>query len=606
MLCNVLYCTDVGAVCANHLFLGKFKYVECALIGKVFLMMDRIKGIFGQEEKISVLIKLPLLPNKQIDLIIDIINGGLENFGRGVAEYVGITKMENLGCYYLEVKVPKSLFPTFKSVVSVAVPQAKRIFINETLTLEKPPTNQSALPLNKSIPIKIKPMLAANNREYLELPKIWEHVAMEAADYCLVAVVDTGISTEYGNESPPWLEDRLVAKRYFMAQGYPDVSQDYIGHGSHCTNLIGGGKNGEIDLRGVNQKALFAAAQIFNQSGSTTLGAIIAAWDWCAGLKVTYKNKEYRVRVMNNSFGSAGSSDGKDELSELADKLWAQGIYMEFSIGNEGGNQSPCDATVGSPAASFKTVKTGATTGVSNPSEGQSLTREFSSRPPTADGRSHPELRFLTAPDKFPGYDRRMSDKLGTSFSGPIHSGVASLLLSVKPKLTNEQVWETIKSTAWEMGYRNHPEKYTVKEADCLEGAGELKPYAAFLQVLGESPNPPAAKVEYVELMCGPVDGDYRSIGKGRIVDAQNNCMVSVGKFSEGSYTLKPMVKLDDGDKIFEGAFMIFNVSKLTIPPVDPPQPDHDVTATITYPTSGQVLEPNKDYIFAVKVVINK
>lgn len=152
------------------------------------------------------------------------------------------------------------------------------------------------------------------------------------------------------------------------------------------------------------------------------------------------------VDIINSSLGysdfddpaynySYSARDGKTAfISRGADIAFSRGMLVVASAGNEGGTSNPY---VIAPADANSVI----TVGAINVSK---LKAGFSSIGPTADGRIKPEVMAL-------GQNVIVSDEQGnpvysngTSFSGPIISGMLACLWQALPNKTNQEIRDLV------------------------------------------------------------------------------------------------------------------------------------------------------------------
>ena len=265
-------------------------------------------------------------------------------------------------------------------------------------------------------------------------------------DDVAVAVLDTGVARV------PDLEQR-VASRVDFTPGHDGI--DHFGHGTHMAGIVAGDGTASGGSRlGVAPDAEIVALKVAGPDGATDTSVVIAALQWLA----THAD-EHDVRVLNLSFGTdARQSAFLDPLNHAVQRVWDAGILVVVSAGNAG----PGDGAVRKPGDDPVALTVGAADlgGTSDP--GDDRVAEFSSRGPTADGISKPDLVApgisivsLRAPDSTA--DRlRPAARLGahhfkgtgTSQAAAIVSGLAALLFEADPTLTPEEVRAALVGTA--------------------------------------------------------------------------------------------------------------------------------------------------------------
>ncbi len=131
--------------------------------------------------------------------------------------------------------------------------------------------------------------------------------------------------------------------------------------------------------------------------------------------------------------------DGKTSfITQAAGKAVEKGIFVEVSAGNEGGAKwhkiaVPSDAENVLTVGSIKI---------------DSLVSYFSSRGPTADGRIKPDVVALGSKISVIASDGEIERSDGTSFAGPVMSGIVACLWQAYPQLTNLQLLDIIRKSS--------------------------------------------------------------------------------------------------------------------------------------------------------------
>lgn len=227
-------------------------------------------------------------------------------------------------------------------------------------------------------------------------------------------------------------------------------------------DLFGAGTVG-VPMIGAAPGCSFFALKVFNRFGRTSNSIILAAMERVIELKEKYdkgKAGGVNLQVVNISFGSETLNSGNDPFfAELVEQMTRRGIVAVVSAGNTG----PSGMTGGDPGLAENII----TVGASNDAAHERILREvqfrqffgagvgglwrpldnhltafFSSRGPTPDGRSDPELVA-------PGFARFCqgspggSDVVfatGSSFAAPTVAGVAALLLEAVPNARPDEI----------------------------------------------------------------------------------------------------------------------------------------------------------------------
>lgn len=298
----------------------------------------------------------------------------------------------------------------------------------------------------------------------IDVPAVWS-VGYRGAGI-KIAIVDTGLDSTH-----PDFVGRVVAGASFVGGDYVDDN----GHGTHVAGIAAGNGDASADkYRGLAPEALVYAAKVLGADGSGSMSSVMAGLEWAVNQS---------VHVINLSLGGSGSSDGQDALSLTCNAAVARGIVICAAAGNAG----PASRSIGSPGAAADVITIGAV------DRGDQIAR-FSSRGPTADGRTKPDLCFpgtniLSARASGTSMGTPVGDLYtsasGTSMATPHASGLVALLLQAKPSLTPADIKRALVDTALDLG----------QDANA-QGMGRARAHHALQMALGESlpgpePTPP-------------------------------------------------------------------------------------------------------------------
>jgi serine protease AprX len=261
-----------------------------------------------------------------------------------------------------------------------------------------------------------------------------------------VAVLDTGVtpSADFGS--------RLEAN--VDLSGDHD-GLDHYGHGTHMAGIIASdGSLSDGLYGGVAPGANLVSVKVAGWDGSTDVSVVIAGLEWV----VTHQD-EYGIRVLNLSFGTDGSQSYLvDPLDYAVEQVWQSGILVIVSAGNRG----PSAGTVNKPGDDPFVVTVGAMYGQDTLDRTDDVVMGFSSRGPTQDGVSKPNL---VAPGVTIVSDRATGSTIeqmhqdawvgdccikgtGTSQATAVITGVAALMFQADPEMTPNVAKKTLVATA--------------------------------------------------------------------------------------------------------------------------------------------------------------
>ncbi|MCL6450652.1 MAG: S8 family serine peptidase [Acetobacteraceae bacterium] len=341
-----------------------------------------------------------------------------------------------------------------------------------------PAINGFAATLNKGLINKLARLPFVVQVEYdapvyalLDTATYWEGVQKARADFgvtgdrngnetsytkddIVVAIIDTGIDPGHqdldGGKIIGW-------KDYVNGQTSP---YDDHGHGTHCASIAAGEGQANPNYKGVAPGAALVGVKVLNSAGSGTLANVEAGIQWCIDNKATYG-----IEIISLSLGTTGSSDGTDSTSQMVNKAVDNGLVATVAAGNSG----PARYTIGSPGAAEKCITVGAMT---DPGHNGFSLASFSSRGPTADGRTKPDICApgvnIMAAQR--GTTTGYVSYSGTSMATPFTAGTAALMLDANPSLTPQQIKDTMANTAIDWGPAGKDVDY---------GWGRLDAYAA-------------------------------------------------------------------------------------------------------------------------------
>jgi serine protease len=220
-------------------------------------------------------------------------------------------------------------------------------------------------------------------------------------------------------------------------------------HGTRTAGILGALTNNGTGIAGIAWNSYLLPVRVLGKCGGYD-SDIIAGMLWAAGLTVAgAPANPYPARIINMSLGSpnACAASYQDAIRQVA----ARGVVVVVSAGNEGGpvdEPANCPGAIG--VAGVRHV--GSTVGYS------SLGPEAALAAPAGNCVTATGTPCLFSIDTTtnlgataPGassYTDQINANVGTSFSAPIVSGTASLMLSVNGNLTPAQVAARLKSAA--------------------------------------------------------------------------------------------------------------------------------------------------------------
>jgi serine protease AprX len=265
--------------------------------------------------------------------------------------------------------------------------------------------------------------------------------ALSSLNVPAIAIVDSGVAagrTDFGGR---------VVKQVTMTNLLPNALGDGRGHGTFVAGIAAGSKTG---YAGAAPTAPIVSIDVMDDSGMAMTSDVIAAADWILANKGTYN-----IKVANFSLQSTvAGSFMYDPLNKAVEKLWFSGVVVVAAAGNYGENGQPTTVAY-APGNDPFVISVGASdTNGTGWTSTDDTAAPWSAFGYTLDGFAKPDLGApgrqlvgpvpststmpLERPDRVtaPGY-MWMS---GTSFSAPVVSGAAALILAKNPNWTPDKV----------------------------------------------------------------------------------------------------------------------------------------------------------------------
>lgn len=216
-------------------------------------------------------------------------------------------------------------------------------------------------------------------------------------------------------------------------------------HGTWTLSLIAGFKEGQLIGAAFDADILLAKTEFVPTETSIEEDFWVAGIEWLEsqGTDVVSSSLGY-TNFSDVSFYDQSDMDGNTAVTTIAADIAAKkGIVVVISAGNDGSNSW---GIIAAPADADSVITVGAV------DSGNRLA-SFSSRGPTADGRTKPDVvamgvtTYLADPSTDPA-NSKYTARDGTSFACPSVAGVAGLILAAHPNLTPLQVRNALRSTA--------------------------------------------------------------------------------------------------------------------------------------------------------------
>jgi len=235
-----------------------------------------------------------------------------------------------------------------------------------------------------------------------------------------------------------------------------DDLRDDNGHGTHVAGIAAAETDNQVGIAGISWGAQLMPVKVLDEYGGGWYSDVIAGIVYAA---------DNGADVVNLSLGGEESSQA---LQEAVDYSHAQGVLLIAATGNTGGTvlyPAACDHVLGVGATDVNDVRPG-----------------FSNYGPETDVVA-PGVSIYSTWPWLDGYWH----KSGTSMAAPHAAGLAALIWSARPDLSNDQVAQAISRTALDLGAPGWDEFYGWGRIDAYQAllsVGRFKLYVPFLSPL--------------------------------------------------------------------------------------------------------------------------
>lgn len=272
-------------------------------------------------------------------------------------------------------------------------------------------------------------LFTPNDRLYLDyqwnLPSIsteegWEKT--RGNDDIIIAVVDTGIDLNH-----PEFENKLVTGYNVL---YPnELPIDDDGHGTHVAGIISANTNNDEGIAGITWFNKIMPIKVLDQSGAGTLFDVAEGIYWAT---------DHNAKIINLSLGNYAESE---YLHDAVKYAYSKDVILIAAAGNDSISE------LGYPASYSEVIAVGAV-------DYNRKLAEFSNFGQYIDVVA-PGVNIASTYPKF-----EYASLSGTSMACPHVTGLAGLLKSANPNLSNEEIINIIKNSAIDLGSTGKDQYY--------------------------------------------------------------------------------------------------------------------------------------------------
>jgi serine protease len=216
-------------------------------------------------------------------------------------------------------------------------------------------------------------------------------------------------------------------------------------HGTRTAGILGAVANNSTGIAGISWGAEILPVRVLGKCGGTD-SDILDGMRWAAGLHVDgVPDNAHPAQIINMSLGGTGACTSAEQI--VINEVLAVGVLVVVSAGNEGGPvDSPANCVGVAGIAGLRNV--GTKVGFSSLGAEISLAAPAGNCINTSGACVYPIDTTSNAGMTTPtinGYTDQLNPSLGTSFSAPIVSGIAALMVSANSNLTAPQLIARLK-----------------------------------------------------------------------------------------------------------------------------------------------------------------
>ncbi len=276
----------------------------------------------------------------------------------------------------------------------------------------------------------------------IDAPEAWE---IHTGDYgtVTIAIIDTGVDPH------PEFADRMVPGINTIPIEDPNLTTDRSDHGTHVAGIAAAEGNNAVGIAGVTWGALIMPVRVFSQSGGSTSRVAALGLIWAA---------DHGADVCNLSIQYYNLDSAAEQFFRGAvDYAHGLGAVVIAAAGNTQGGE------VAAPARFQNCIAVSYT-------DDNDFIGYFSSIGDEVDVCAAGDAVWSTVP----GDD--YAHKTGTSMASPAVSGLAALVKSYAPHLTNDGIRDVLGSTADDLGLPGRDQRYgfgRINAFNALTRAGE-------------------------------------------------------------------------------------------------------------------------------------
>ncbi|MHB8906928.1 MAG: S8 family serine peptidase, partial [Melioribacteraceae bacterium] len=360
-----------------------------------------------------------------------------ENYTNQI-EQLGI-KIENklkwfnaVSCYLTDAQIDQ-----LKSLSCIEKIEKVRVFKSRTDENQLIIRNNGVQQLNKiSSPTSLNYGDSRTQNALSDIPAVHDLGITGAG--VIIGILDSGFrwKTHPALKNLVVLDEKDFIQNDNVTENQTGDRYDQDGHGTAVFSLIAGNDPGHIIGPAFDAKFLLAKTEYVPTETNVEEDNYAAALEWmeAQGVQITTSSLGYNIFDKDQRSYTYLEMNGNTTIvAQAANLAFTRGVSTFTAAGNESSFWGTEKGGLNSPGDAFNIITVGAV-------DSNNIIAGFSSRGPTSDGRIKPEIVAMGVADYHAVAGGTYGSGDGTSFATPIAAGIAALLKSAWPHLTNAQI----------------------------------------------------------------------------------------------------------------------------------------------------------------------
>lgn len=273
----------------------------------------------------------------------------------------------------------------------------------------------------------------------MNVDDVWNDVigGTKGSSNVVIAVLDTGVDSSHPDlsERDKMLTGRNTVGSFNDTDSVSTNTEDINGHGTHVAGIAAAGTNNDMGVAGVCPDCRILPVKVMGDNGSGTIFDIAEGLSWIAGWMEDAKQETPNLKVVINMSLGVPNGFGLNTLQGAIDQVYSKGAILFGSSGNDGRK------TIRYPAASNHVI------GVASSTQTRARS-SFSNMGSHIDLAAPGSAILATVIAREAVQGQRYAYKQGTSMAAPNAAGVAGLIWSKYPDLTQDQLEWVLTKTA--------------------------------------------------------------------------------------------------------------------------------------------------------------